>query len=84
SPAALEAAMAVFRPGLYDAALGRRPGGTGLAASGLADNALADSALADSALGELGPVDAFAGPRFDPRDLEGYLTSLAIPPRQHA
>jgi NitT/TauT family transport system ATP-binding protein len=69
SPAALEAALAVFRPALYDAALGQPPGDAVLTASGLADNEL----------GELGLVDAFAGPRFDPRDLKGYLTSLAVP-----
>jgi two-component system, oxyanion-binding sensor len=65
SPAALEAAMAVFRPRLYDAALGRRAVDAG-------------SALSDNGLGELGLVDAFAGPRFDPRDLEGYLESLGV------
>jgi hypothetical protein len=43
---------------------------------------LTASGLADNELGELGLVDAFAGPRFDPRDLKGYLTSLAVSPSE--
>ncbi len=70
SPAALEVAMAVFRPRLYDAALGRQAVDAG-------------SALSDNGLGELGLVDAFAGPRFDPRDLGGYLASFGVPAREH-
>ncbi|HEY3792764.1 MAG TPA: CmpA/NrtA family ABC transporter substrate-binding protein [Bradyrhizobium sp.] len=58
SPVALDAAMAVFRPDLYDAALGRPPAAPG--AEGL------------------GPVETFAGPRFDPRDVAGYLALLGV------
>jgi two-component system, oxyanion-binding sensor len=71
SPAALEVAMAVFRPRLYDAALGRQAVDAG-------------SALSDNGLGELGLVDAFAGPRFDPRDLGGYLASFGVLAREHS
>jgi two-component system, oxyanion-binding sensor len=55
---ALKTAMAVFRPDLYDAALGKH-GGT----------------AAPRAIG------AFAGPAFDPTDIEGYLASFDIPRR---
>jgi ABC-type nitrate/sulfonate/bicarbonate transport system substrate-binding protein len=53
---ALEAAMAVFRPDLYDAALGRP----------------ADDHQASHAIG------AFAGPPFDPRDIESHLGAFEI------
>ena len=46
--------MGVFRPDLYDAALGS----SGASAS------------------PPGPFTAFAGPAFDPADVEGYLSSL--------
>jgi NitT/TauT family transport system ATP-binding protein len=59
SPVAQDAAMAVFRPDLYDAALGRPPAAAGS--------------------GGLGLVEAFAGPRFDPRDVAGYLAALGVP-----
>jgi NitT/TauT family transport system ATP-binding protein len=55
SPEALETAMAVFRPDLYDSALGR---------------AGDDHATP--------PFSAFAGPKFDPRDVAGYLASFAV------
>jgi NitT/TauT family transport system ATP-binding protein len=55
--AAQDAAMAVFRPDLYDTALGRPP-----------------AAGSDG----LGAVEAFTGPRFDPRDVAGYLASLGV------
>jgi NitT/TauT family transport system ATP-binding protein len=55
SPEALETAMAVFRPDLYDSALGR---------------AGDDHASP--------PFSAFAGPKFDPRDVAGYLASFAV------
>jgi two-component system, oxyanion-binding sensor len=71
SPAALEFAMAVFRPRLYDAALGRQAVDAG-------------STLSDNGLGELGLVDAFAGPRFDPRDLGGYLASFGVLAGEHS
>jgi len=58
SAEALRTAMAVFRPDLYDAALGK-PG----------------DAVAHPAIG------AFAGPAFDPADIEGYLASFGIPRR---
>ena len=58
STEALRTAMAVFRPDLYDAALGK-PG----------------DAVAPPAIG------AFAGPAFDPADIEGYLASFGIPRR---
>jgi two-component system, oxyanion-binding sensor len=58
SPAAIETAIAVFRPDLYDAALGR-----------------SGSRLEHRAIG------AFAGPAFDPGDIDGYLASFAIPQR---
>jgi len=50
---ALATAMAVFRPDLYDAALGKAP----LAAPPA-------------------PFTAFAGPAFDPGNIEGYLAAL--------
>jgi two-component system, oxyanion-binding sensor len=53
----LKAAVAVFRPDLYDAALGQ------------------DDAAAASSADSFG---AFAGPAFDPGDIEGYLASFAI------
>jgi NitT/TauT family transport system ATP-binding protein len=62
SPVALDAAMAVFRPDLYDAALGRPPAAAG----------------SDG----LGPVDAFVGPPFDPRDVAGYLALSGISARE--
>jgi NitT/TauT family transport system ATP-binding protein len=62
SPVAQDAAMAVFRPDLYDAALGRPPAAAG----------------SDG----LGPVDAFAGPQFDPRDVAGYLATLGVSARK--
>jgi ABC-type nitrate/sulfonate/bicarbonate transport system substrate-binding protein len=52
---ALSTAMSVFRPDLYDAALGSR-----------AENSSSS------------PFTAFAGPAFDPADVEGYLTSLKV------
>ncbi|SDS20083.1 CmpA/NrtA family ABC transporter substrate-binding protein [Bradyrhizobium canariense] len=55
APEALSTAMAVFRPDLYDAALGLR---------------------SDAYSEGLGTVDAFAGPRFDPADIAGYLGSF--------
>jgi NitT/TauT family transport system ATP-binding protein len=62
SPEALNTAMAVFRPDLYDGALG--------------------SAIGKEA-GKVarGPIGAFAGPVFDPNDIESYLASFAIPRR---
>jgi two-component system, oxyanion-binding sensor len=56
TPGALDAAMAVFRPDLYDAALGRP----------------ADNPQASHAIG------AFAGPPFDPRDIESHLGAFEI------
>jgi two-component system, oxyanion-binding sensor len=55
SPEALKTAMAVFRPDLYDAALGK--------SGGRAD---------------YGAIGAFAGPAFDPEDIEGYLAMFEI------
>lgn len=52
-PEALKAAMAVFRPDLYDAASGRPAG---------ASNA----------------IGAFAGPPFDPADVQGHLAAFKI------
>ena len=57
SPEAVKTAKAVFRPDLYDAALGRRAG-EGEAA--------------------FGSVGAFAGPAFDPDDVEGYLAAFNV------
>jgi NitT/TauT family transport system ATP-binding protein len=57
SPEAVKTAQAVFRPDLYDAALGL---------SGLADP------------GRFGSIGAFAGPAFDPNDIEGYLASFTL------
>jgi len=57
SPEALKTAMGVFRPDLYDAALGRSPG-------------------AGEAVG--GGFSAFAGPVFNPADIEGYLASFEV------
>jgi NitT/TauT family transport system ATP-binding protein len=57
SPEALKTAQAVFRPDLYDGALGLNGGAQ------------------DAAHGSVG---AFAGPVFDPTDLEGYLASFAV------
>jgi NitT/TauT family transport system ATP-binding protein len=57
SPEAVKTAKAVFRPDLYDAALGRRPG--------------EDEAA-------FGSVGAFAGPAFDPDDVEGYLAAFNV------
>ena len=54
---AVEIAKAVFRPDLYDAALGRRAG--------------EDEAA-------FGSVGAFAGPAFDPDDVEGYLAAFKV------
>jgi ABC-type nitrate/sulfonate/bicarbonate transport system substrate-binding protein len=54
---AVEIAKAVFRPDLYDAALGRRAG--------------EDEAA-------FGSVGAFAGPAFDPDDVEGYLAAFNV------
>jgi NitT/TauT family transport system ATP-binding protein len=56
SPGAVETAMAVFRPDLYDAALGQRP-----------------EPAAPSA-----PIGAFAGPPFDPKDIQGHLAAFEI------
>jgi len=50
---ALATAMAVFRPDLYDAALGNAPSAAPAA-----------------------PFTAFAGPAFDPGNIEGYLAAL--------
>jgi NitT/TauT family transport system ATP-binding protein len=55
SPEALKAAMAVFRPDLYDAALGT-----------------------DAMLERAKQIGAFAGPVFDPSDVEGYLKSFEV------
>ena len=52
-PEALKAAMAVFRPDLYDAASGQPAG---------AANA----------------IGAFAGPPFDPADVQGHLAAFKI------
>ena len=57
SPEALKTAMGVFRPDLYDAALGRSPDDGG-------------------AVG--GAFSAFAGPVFNPADIEGYLASFEV------
>jgi NitT/TauT family transport system ATP-binding protein len=57
SPEAVKTAKAVFRPDLYDAALGRRAG--------------EDEAA-------FGSVGAFAGPAFDPDDVEGYLAAFNV------
>jgi ABC-type nitrate/sulfonate/bicarbonate transport system substrate-binding protein len=57
SPEALRTAQAVFRPDLYDAALGRH---------------------ADEDQAAFGSVGAFAGPVFDPADVEGYLASFNV------
>jgi two-component system, oxyanion-binding sensor len=54
---AVEIAKAVFRPDLYDAALGLRAG--------------EDEAA-------FGSVGAFAGPAFDPDDVEGYLAAFNV------
>jgi NitT/TauT family transport system ATP-binding protein len=55
-----EQAEAVFRPDLYDAALGRRP------------ESMDGGEPADH-------VGAFAGPPFDPRDIEGYVKTCNSP-----
>jgi ABC-type nitrate/sulfonate/bicarbonate transport system substrate-binding protein len=52
---ALKTAMAVFRPDLYDAALGQSRGA-----------------------GVTPSFGAFAGPAFDPADIEGYLAAFAV------
>jgi len=57
SPEAVKIAKAVFRPDLYDAALGLRAG--------------EDEAA-------FGSVGAFAGPAFDPDDVEGYLAAFNV------
>jgi two-component system, oxyanion-binding sensor len=57
SPEALKTAEAVFRPDLYDAALGAR---------------------SDAGPAVSGSVQAFAGPRFEPDDIAGYLASFKI------
>ena len=57
SPEALATAKAVFRPDLYDAAIGR-PGGS------------------DDHAGD--PVGAFAGPAFDPAEIEAHLAAFEI------
>ena len=56
-PEAVKIAKAVFRPDLYDAALGLRGG--------------EDEAA-------FGSVGAFAGPVFDPDDIEGYLAAFKV------
>jgi two-component system, oxyanion-binding sensor len=56
-PEAVKIAKAVFRPDLYDAALGLRGG--------------EDEAA-------FGSVGAFAGPVFDPDDIEGYLAAFNV------
>jgi NitT/TauT family transport system ATP-binding protein len=55
-PEALRIAMGVFRPDLYDAALGQspKPGGASK------------------------PIGAFAGPAFDPNDIQGHLEAFKI------
>ena len=58
SSGALKTAEAVFRPDLYDAAVGSR--------------SAADRAAS-------GPVRAFAGARFEPNDIGGYLASFSVP-----
>jgi two-component system, oxyanion-binding sensor len=58
SAEALKTAEAVFRPDLYDAAVGSRSD--------------ADRAVSAS-------VQAFAGPRFEPNDIGGYLASFNVP-----
>jgi two-component system, oxyanion-binding sensor len=55
SPEALNTAMSVFRPDLYDAALGLR---------------------SDADRDRSGTVETFAGPKFDPANVAGYLASL--------
>jgi NitT/TauT family transport system ATP-binding protein len=55
SPEALNTAMSVFRPDLYDAALGLR---------------------SDADRDRSGTVETFAGPKFDPADVAGYLASF--------
>jgi two-component system, oxyanion-binding sensor len=57
---ALKTAMGVFRPDLFDAALGHGPRATGV------------SKQAPKAIG------AFAGPAFDPTDIEGHLAAFKI------
>jgi NitT/TauT family transport system ATP-binding protein len=57
SPAALATATAVFRPDLYDAALGTSVGSDG---------------------DPSGSIGAFAGPVFNPDDVEGYLASFTV------
>jgi NitT/TauT family transport system ATP-binding protein len=57
TPEALAIAQAVFRPDLYDAALGARP----VTASGAVDG-----------------IGAFAGPAFDPQDIEAHLAAFSI------
>jgi len=59
SRAALDAAMAVFRPDLYDVALGR--------------------SAAAGALESTEQIGAFAGPTFDPGDLQTYLAAFGKP-----
>ena len=55
-PEALRIAMGVFRPDLYDAALGQRPKPGGASK----------------------PIGAFAGPAFDPNDIQGHLGAFKI------
>lgn len=64
SPALLAAARAVFRPDLYDAALGRD-------AIEAAHAARAPGEPADG-------IGAFAGPPFDPTDIAGHLAHWSI------
>ncbi|MDE2377527.1 CmpA/NrtA family ABC transporter substrate-binding protein [Bradyrhizobium sp.] len=56
TPGAVQTAMGVFRPDLYDAALGRSP----------------QPVAPPAAIG------AFAGPPFDPSDIEGHLAAFEI------
>ena len=56
SPEALKTAMGVFRPDLYDAALGQRR----------------------KPAGAPEPIGAFAGPAFDPNDIQGHLAAFEI------
>jgi NitT/TauT family transport system ATP-binding protein len=56
SSGAVQTAMKVFRPDLYDVALGRRPGPSEAPP----------------------PIGAFAGPPFDPNDIEGHLAAFEV------
>jgi NitT/TauT family transport system ATP-binding protein len=55
-PDALKTAMGVFKPDLYDAAIGRQ----------------------SKPAGASNPIGAFAGPAFDPNDIQGHLAAFRI------